>query len=369
MLKRVVVILLCVFIAIDAGLLIYGAIGTMGRLPSDLKGAYVEPDASVREYSVTWNASDVTFSSQISKGDPIPWNEMSDIYASDMSAADKAATMFVCATYNQIYAARSAHKVTTSVYSPALASTTEILWVQQGFNRFYQSLSHNIVDYGHRMVNYYDQKLDVKTFNGVYDADTKSFNMSWGAFSDVTQKVKYKAAYTSIKPSATSTLFNFPLSFVGECRNEWGVDASLIDAASVAISLPNALKPYYTVTFKADVKAINDSVESKENIIDASGGKSVLQNPIFSDLSVVFTIWSETGLFRDVVADITFSGEVLGKNRRAADVHSEIVFSYDEEDANVPRWIEDVNATDKLTDANIIKLQQEIVRKKENNDE
>ena len=123
--KKVIIIILCVILALDAGVLIYGAIGKSEDVSSDLPGAYQPPAEYVKEGSTKWF-------------------DLAAIMTSDLSESDKAANLLVQAGYNHIYAKQFAHLSQTNVYTNSSTPDVyfEILWVQEKYNRFYQSQSH-----------------------------------------------------------------------------------------------------------------------------------------------------------------------------------------------------------------------------------
>jgi len=357
MLKKIIIIILSILIALDAGLLVYGSIGSSDALVSDLKDANVAPTAIQRDYgTISWQPATALFRPlQSSVEDPRPaWNDIDAIYASDLSKADKAAAMFVNASYNHLYCKQFAYIGKTNVSARGAEVYFETLWVENGVNRFYQSQSHTDPlnsNYSHRIIYYYDQRIEATTTNGNYNAEGKTFDMKW---------VGYKAKETAPKhalvtPAITRKYFKYPIDFTyNEDDDDLRIDASRLDESTVVIS---SSKAYYTITFQANITAVNKSKLTKDNFIDATG--DAVSSPEFSSLSTTITIWKDIGLIRSIQTDIEFSATISGK-KRSGTAQSELIFSYSDRDTCVAYSIKNTGAYDELSDENKARIEQEI---------
>ena len=336
--KKVIVIILCVILALDAGLLIYGAVGKSEDVSSDLPGAYQAPAAYVKEGSTKWF-------------------DLSAIVDSDLSESDKAANLLVQAGYNHIYAKQFAHLSQTNVYTNASTPDVyiEILWVQEKYNRFYQSQSHaGSMNYSHRIIYWYDQRVEGSTTKGDYDPES-GFSMNWSSYKAEENEIGYSAE----KPRVTGAYFKLPIHFGNE-----ELDSSLINASTIKITKPTTLKPYYTVQFEANIPAINESEESKSRFIDASGGKTVLSSPVFKTFTVTAEIW-EMGYYRSLKTEISFSGKIKGKQKDGT-AQTSIIFSYTDADARVANRIKETSAYDEFSAENKAKIEDELYKGEKN---
>ena len=196
---------------------------------------------------------------------------------------------------------------------------------------------------------YNDQKLEFVGFGVVkdYDEITGEYDLSYGKPTLGSCGRGMKSEF----PRETYNLLTLPI-YLGETE----LDCSVVDGATVRLTEPTDEKPYYTLTFSENLA----TAQTEENLnarLNAALG-SRMSEITLKKADFVVEIW-ESGVFRQVTADLSVSAKIGGKKGDGA-IKMTYKFYYDDASTDVIALIDSVGWTTKLSPQN----QAEIAERK-----
>lgn len=303
--KKVIIIILAVLLAVDVGVLAYGATrGPAVVFDGEAVGLKVKPAESVYKNAEDWN----DIGALLSVSDP----------------AEKAAKILVGATYNLIESTGFYASYQDKIVSGSHDSYSKNFRVVQGVNEFYQTLTSS-TNYEKRQVKYYTEEILQRDFNADFDSETKKFatklnKPSVSKVNDLSKKSKV--------PYTLFSWFDIPL-YIGAKGSDVLV-TNVIDGSTVNVEENGDI---YVLTFKAVVSKANEAETT--GLLSSSLGDSKINS--ISEISVEANIW-KCGLFKDMTVDVAFNGEV-NNTPGDATLQKTLEFSYAKQDASIVYWI------------------------------
>lgn len=281
------------------------------------------------------------------------------------SASERAATMVLNASYNNIYINQFFYKANVNVVPTANSNkfaVSEYYRAKNGANMFYQTLAYTgDFNVGQARIDYIDQRLESNC-----DVEYDTVNKKWSYnFSLVSRPEKNNGKVLTLpdaNPYNIYSWYDFPLDLGGlkVCEDAptagrvEGVDASLIDEKTVKIEekVDADGVAYYKVSFKA---IIEKAQASKETIDRFSSSFSSLKNVEFSELNFEIDIWKDAGVFRKIEFDARVTASI-SNDRGEVNINKVLAFSYDDHDCSVAEHIK--TFADKFTDKWITKFSE-----------
>ena len=385
--KKVIIIILSVIIALDAGLLVYGAIsfGGAASYEGDLGElvAPVNPDAyaaAIAEWIALYAESNDhrtlsakfnlgknpdTFAAEVNGwfdvfGAADPATSILTRYADD--PAGLVANVLVPVTYNQN---RSTQFRVTSHYeinAGGKVSYSDNTRVRKQprpayADFYYLSLAWTgSSGFANLRARFNDQQLN-SIMNSIssYDAATGAYEYQ---LRKPTKETKDGDLDREV-PFKIYDLLNIPIYLGGGDKKGDNsdclalVESDVIDGSTVVVTAPTEEKPYYTITFSEDLVA----AQRKENVYDrlneTLGGK--MSNITIKKADFVVEIW-ECGLFRQVTTDFEINAKISGK-QGDAQVGMNFKFYYDDYNCDVIRLIANEHWEQYLSESNRAKFE------------
>ena len=332
-LKIILIVIFAILLVASAGLLGYGIMQGPKKPIVDDSALYTPPadNLFLGEYASK-------------KIDIVAINNSNAI----SSASERAATMIINASYNNIYVNQFFYKASVNVQSTEHANrfaVSEYYRAKNGVNMFYETLAYTgTINPGQARIDYVDQRLE-SSCDVTYDTKTKE----WGAgFKDVDRPKDNDGKVLTLpdaNPYNIYSWYDFPLDLGGlkvcgkapTAGRKEGVDFSLIDEKSVKIEeMADADGvAYYRISFKA---IIDKAQNSKETIDRFSDSFSSLKNVNFSELNFEIDIWKDAGVFRKIGFDARVTAS-MGSDRGEVEIDKLLAFSYDDHDCSVAEHI------------------------------
>ena len=363
--KKAIVIILCVILALSGGLIVYGAVtfgGSASFVAADLGELLPpeEPNAYAHELAewialyaeekglytlsaATNPAKDPSVFAAETDGwyDVFGKADPSTNLAIRHTGADLAAYMLVAVAYNHNRAKQfrmASHIVTRASGKTSYSDNTRIrsYFKPTVLNRFDLSLAwtgSSFSSFATLRAAYNDQRI-VSSGNLV-----QSYDAATGAYAYQLNKptVEPRDGDPQETPFVTYNLLTLPLYLGGgDSSAETAtarVDGSVIDGSTVVLTAPTDAKPFYTLSFSEDVTKAQIP-ENTENRLDASlGGK-------MSDITIrkadfEAEIW-DCGLFRQMTARFEINAKIKGKQSDAV-IEMNYSFYYDDYNCDVER--------------------------------
>ena len=340
--KKVIIIILAVFLAIDIGVLAYGITrGSANTWDGNVEGLKVEPDESVYADAEEY----------------VPFTVMNDI----ADPAERMASLLINASYNLVESTGFFVKYRTDIEAEdGSKSCSENLRALQGTNEVYQTLTSGS-SFEKRQITYYTEELRLQDFNLYYDKATDTFLdlLNSPSSKDTTPSKKGKNTYIM------RSWFDFPLYLGGKDKaaNAGDLVWDSIDGATVTVKEDK--KDYITYTFDAVVDKANEYEDAYHYLSYGSiggdqGGGSV--NHIES-MTFEVSFW-KSGLIREMIVVAAFDGELLGKSGKAT-VTKTCTFSYAKSACSTAYWLYEFKWYEFLNKENKVKFKEEIAEFKE----
>jgi len=341
--KKVIIIILAVFLAIDIGAITYAATrGPSITFEGNAIGLKDAPEKSVYRSAADWYELDEL----INISDP----------------AEKAASLLLYNTYNLIESTGFYVLYKTDIKAESGESSYSenfraVQRTEEGANEIYQTLTSSSC-FEKRQIKFYNEELLQKDFGAIYDEASGKFDVQLNGPSSTTGKSFSKKGKNTY---VMRSWFDFPL-YLGGKDNDKEEPGDLvwdsIDGSSVKVEDGSE---YTTITFSVLLNKANDYEDQYHYLSygslggDQTGGGSV--NKIES-MTFEVNIWKE-GLFRDMTVTAEIDGE-LGGQKGKATVTKTYEFSYAAQDVSTAYWLSALNWFIFLKDGqDIIKYTQE----------
>lgn len=325
--KKILIIVLAILLAASAGILAYGVTqGTQETFEKNSEGLLAAPDANAaKEGAAHWYSPEAVMENK--------------------TQAEKVANLLIYTAYNHINAKQFYFEAHMEMTAGGHEVISDYFRAQQGLNYFYNACAYpGSGGNATRRVEYVDQRLDLPKLMGIakmvsatYDKDSKTFSYSMPK-AVVTNK---ELEATEETPYVIYSWYDFPLDLGGlksaeskdaSAGRSEEIDASLIK--TVQIDAPTDEKPYYTLTFNADVTKLNESRESLYRISESLAKQVDLDKGIdVQEFSCVVEIWP-VGLFRSISISSRMTATVKG-DKGNAEMRKTIQFSYSDVDCSV----------------------------------
>ena len=312
--KKVIIIILAVLLAVDVGVIAYGiSRGPSVAFNGEAVGLLEKPAESVYESAENWNDVDT-------------------ILAID-NQAELAAKLLVYTTYNLIesdgfYTAYNTYIVASNGQSSCSYNFRAL----DGTNETYQTLSSASM-FGKRQIKYYNEELlQGGGLAGIglaeYDPETDTFETKLNSPSSTAKTFSKKTK----KPDALRSWFDFPVYLGGD--GDLVYDS--IDPSTVTVEDKG---DYYKVNFSLLAAKATSDEKSYKYLVEHSLGGSTAGAKIsqINTFTVEANVW-KCGLFRDVTVDVSFDGKLDG-NTGTATVTKEYKFSYVKQDYSTAYWL------------------------------
>ena len=259
-----------------------------------------------------------------------------------MSAAEKAATMLVKASYNmasinQFYGHA---RVDTEIPSADKHFFSDYYRGKNGVNMFYHSLVYTgtLVNPFQYRIDYVDQRM---TKSGSCDYEDGKYKYAAEEPSGVSDIDLSLPSYT---PYLIYSWFDFPLDLGGVKKAQGGtdpnrtdaVDYSLIDESTVRIEEAGENgEKYYIITFKVRVDKAQASSETVYRFADTNK----IEKPEFGEITVEAEIWKDSGVFRQL--NYQANAKISKSGKRGDGVITKTwKFSYNDTDCSVAKHIQ-----------------------------
>lgn len=310
--KKVIIIILAVLIAVSGALLIYGAAqGPQKEFNQESKGLLAAPAAAISEGADHWYSLDSVLSSG--------------------SFQEKAAKLMVYTSYNQMYAKQFYFSAHVDVFAGNKYTCSDYFRAQQGVNTFYQALAYTgtqLTNMATRRVDYHNVRYS-KVEPGIsYDKKEQTYSFSL-ANPDVDDRETTLPRET---PYLIYSWYDIPLDFGSKEQAYNEIDSSLIE--NVSLESPTSDAPYYVLNFSADIDKVNASEETLRRLNEGTGG--AMKDIEVLGLSFKAEIWP-SGLFRSISVHARIIAKVSNK-RGEATIDRTYGFSYDDADCSIANW-------------------------------
>ncbi len=332
--KKVLVIILAVLIALTGGVMIYGVTrGTPEVFHEVKKGLLAPPADSIQDGAAHWYSVDTMLSSA-------------------SSSKQKAANLLVYTTYNHINCKQFYFAAHVDATSGNKYTCSDYYRTQERMNSFYETFAYTggSLNTAKRRVYYNDQKLEDVTGNVSYDRKTKEYRVTWND-PDVTAN---EPDLSNETPYMFYSWFDLPID-MGSRQSAYNeIDASLIESAS--ITAPSDSAPYYVVSFTTDIEKMNASEETLRRLKEGTG--DVMKDIEILDMTLEYEIWP-SGLFRSITVKSRVVAKVSGKKGEGR-IDRTYQFSYDDVDCSIAKKFETRELTKFLNDDNKAACQSEL---------
>ncbi len=379
--KKVLIVLLSVLLALSSGLLVYGAtqnVGNSGFSAANL-GDLLPPEAPyagipelaewIREHGeehglktlLSTNPYKTTedFATEANGwfdvfGDIDPSNSM----LTRTSGAALAGNLLVAVIYNHNRTRQYCMASYIEVNAGKRTMYSNNLRVRehpepQCVDRYYLSLTWTgtpITSYATLRPGFNDQSFSSSAMIQGYDPKTGEYEYKLGKAkeSDSPRDPYIDSEF----PYKTFGLLSLPI-YLGEGSGSNGgaVDCSVIDGGTVTVTEPTEQKPYYTLTFSEDLVNAQRDENKLDRFRRAIGGDmSGVNNITIKKADFVFEIWG-CGLLRQVTANFDINAKVGGQQGDATAAMS-YKFYYDDYNCDIIRLIESVGWQKYLNDTN-----------------
>ena len=364
--KKALIIVLSIILAISSGLLVYGIILgdpiSFGRVKGELTEP-VNPDAHasgiaqwVAEYSETHNHRTLNVATNPSKDPAIFAAEVDGWYdvfgkadpstsiLTRYSGADLVANLMVPITYNQNRSTQFCLASSYVIKAGKETSYSDNVRVRQQskpayVDFFYQSsvwtgspissLSSLRVRFGTQLLKSLANTIDS------YDPKTGECNVAYRS----PKKESTDGELDREVPFKTYDLLNFPI-YLGngeDKNNDYNavIDSSVVDSSTVKLSRPTSTHPYYVLTFSEDLVTAQRKENTEDRLNAALGDQ--MENIKIKKADFVVEIW-ECGLFRQMHADIVVNAKIDGRQGDVS-IDMDYKFYYDDYNCDVVRLI------------------------------
>ena len=314
--KKILIIVISILLALCVGLLGYGvSLGSVKPYIPERSGVLAPPPADIYMQGETPNDVSVYL---VKKPTPV-----------------QAADAILAVTYNSLMAERYFFNCHVEAKSGANFSCSDYFRIMQcGEDYFYQALTYTggSVNTGVRHSAVGLTRMDLTTYNVVYDMDTKTFDATFGK-----QGPKVKDASPgafSRVPYRIYGLFGLPLCLIG--GEGAAVDYSVMTGSTASVIKPDDSAPFYTLLLSLDASAVNASQATLDYLNEGAGNQ--MKNINVSTLEFRFEIWT-SGLFRAIDVDAELTATVNGQTRESKLTRT-YEFSYDAKAASILTQIE-----------------------------
>ena len=331
--KKVLIIILAVLIAATGGLLVYSATrGEPEEYHQITHGLLAEPPANIKEGAAHWY--DVS------------------TMLTGSSAQEKAANLLVYTAYNHINVSGFYFAAHVDVSAKKKYTCSDYYRTQQGVNTFYEAFAYTgknsiIPSTALRRLDYVDQRVSVSSASVTYDLNEKVYTTTW----DSPKTTDTSLSLRSETPYTLYSWYDLPLDMGDDV-----LDFSLI-SDQVTIDSPTSQKPYYVLTFSADVPKAKDSAETLRRLKEGTG--NVMSKIDLMDLTYKVEIWP-CGLFRHIEVYARVVATVTGAGRGDAEIKRYYDFSYDALDCSVALKFENSDLTKELKEENQERIKSEV---------
>ena len=332
--KKVIIIILAVLLAIDVGVLAYGiSKGPATKFDGKAIGLLEAPEESIYENAESWN-------------------DVSKLLTNE-NKAELAAKLLVETTYNLIDAEGFYASYNTYIVASNGDSSCSINFrAFQGTNETYQTLTSSST-FGKRQIKYYNEELlQGSGLAGIglaeYDAETGEFETKLNS-PESTPKTFSKKSKT---PDVLRSWFDFPVYLGGDGDLVY----ASIDASTVTVEDKGG---YYALNFSLNAaKATSD--EKKYSYLNKHSLGEAATITQINTFTVEANIW-KCGLFRNMTVSVEFDGKLDGVSGTAT-VTKEYKFSYVKQDYSTAYWLRTLDKWDQYleNEEDIEKFNEEI---------
>ncbi len=367
--KKVLVIVLSVLIALCGALLSYGAtlngeiqtnqnLGDL--LPPVNPDAYAEGIAEwIRLNAVSHERSDLLPETNPSKDPAVFAAEIDgwyDVFGKKNEAlsvlnrfegSSLAGNLIVPLVYNMNRAKQFCMVSHIEVFAGNKRTFSDNMRVRAqiepfAFDRFYRALSwtgSSIASFASLRVGFADQTFVAQNTVSSYDKKSGTYVYQFGKPQESSRDRELDREI----PYKTYGLISLPI-YLGD----WEVDCSVVDGKSVRVDYPSDNAPYYVLSFSEDIEKAGIPENTENRLNRSLGGK--MRNITIKKADFTVEIW-ESGVFRRIGANFTVNAKIGGR-QGDAEIEAEYKFYYDDASCDIIRLIESVGWEKYLSAAN-----------------
>ena len=323
--KKVIIIILAVLLAIDIGVIAYGFTGGPEAALGNAPGLLEKPSETIYVSAENY----MSLAEMTSATDP----------------AERVAKLLLNTTYNLIESKGFYSGCRTDIVAEdgSTSVSESFLAVQEieggGVNEVSQMLTSS-TQYGRRTIYYYNEKLNQKDYTKgcVYYKATGVFKTKLNSPESTTRGDSSKKGKTTY---VMYSWFDFPLYLGGKDDPSKAGDLvwDSIDGSSVKVKNET---DYSTWTFSVNLDKANEYEDtyhylSYGSLSGNSGGGAVDH---INSMTYEVSVW-KSGIFRKIVAKANFDGKVAGQKGKAT-ITKTYEFSYDDAAISAAYWLHEL---------------------------